>query len=125
MKPSFQWSVAVGLLVISTSGCRIFIDNDEPLGKSLLRPAAASPDSVAMEIIWARFAAGDPELNDTTSREIDETQIAPAVRRELANNGFRVGVIGGTVPAAIARALVPAKNPTTNRRHPAALTLRH
>ena len=84
---------ALGLVVVLTSGCRIFIDNDEPLGKSLLRPAAASPDSVAMEIIWARFAAGDPELM-INLREIDETQVAPAVRRELAHNGFRVGVIG-------------------------------
>jgi hypothetical protein len=104
MKPFFHWSVTIGLLVIMTSGCRIFND-DNPLGKSPLRPAAASPDSVAMEIIWARFAADDPELNDAAWREIDETQIAPAVRRELANNGFRVGVIGGAVPAAIARAL--------------------
>jgi hypothetical protein len=104
MKTSLQWSVAIGLVVIMTSGCRIFID-DDALGNSPLRPAAASPDSVAMEIIWARFAADDAELNDVAWREIDETQIAPAVRRELANNGFRVGVIGGTVPDAIARAL--------------------
>jgi hypothetical protein len=118
MKPSLHRSVAIGLLVISTSGCRIFIDDDDPLGKSPLRPAAASPESVAMEIIWARFPAGDPELNDAAWREIDETQIAPAVRRELANNGFRVGVIGGIVPAAIARALgsgeKPDDEPTTS-----------
>src|SRR5262245_59023134 len=105
MRTSLHWSVAIGLLVLTTSGCRMFIDGDDPLGKSPLRPATASPDSVAMEIIWARFAADDAELNDAAWREIDETQIAPAVRRELANNGFRVGVIGGTVPAAIARAL--------------------
>ena len=58
-----------------------------------------------MEIIWARFPADDPQLNDDAWREIDETQIEPAVRRELANNGFRAGVIGGTLPDAIARAL--------------------
>jgi hypothetical protein len=105
MRSPLQRSVAIGLLVISMSGCRMFIDDADPLGKSPLRPAAASPDSVAMEIIWSRFAADDPELNEAVWREIDETQIAPAVRRELANNGFRVGVIGGSVPAAIARAL--------------------
>ena len=46
-------------------------------GHSPLRPARPSPDSVTMEIIWARFPAGDPALNDDAWHEIDETQIAP------------------------------------------------
>jgi hypothetical protein len=44
-------------------------------------------------------------MNDAVWSEIDETQIAPAAHRELARNGFRVGVISGTPPDAIARAL--------------------
>jgi hypothetical protein len=96
---------ALALVVLVTSGCRLFIDEDQPLGKSPLRPAESSPDSVRMEIIWSRFATDDPGLNETAWREIDETQIAPAVRGELARHGFRAGVIGGTVPDAIARAL--------------------
>ncbi len=58
-----------------------------------------------MDIIWARFAAGDAGLNDTAWQDIDETQIDPAIRRELANNGFRVGVISGTLPEPISRVL--------------------
>jgi hypothetical protein len=104
MMTSLRFMAALVLVVIVT-GCRLFSDDDQPLGNSLLRPAEASPDSVRMEIIWARFAADDPDLNETVWREIDETQIAPAVRRELARHGFRAGVIGGTVPDAIARAL--------------------
>jgi hypothetical protein len=96
---------ALALVVLVTSGCQLFIDGGQPLGKSPLRPAESSPDSVRMEIIWSRFAADDPDLNETAWREIDETQIAPAVRSELARHGFRAGVIGGTVPDAIARAL--------------------
>ncbi|HEX2477142.1 MAG TPA: hypothetical protein VHK01_20470 [Lacipirellulaceae bacterium] len=124
MKASLHWRVAIGLLVLTTSGCRIFINDDDPLGKSPLRPAAASPDSVAMEIIWARFPSDDSELNEAAWREIDETQIAPSVRRELTNNGFRVGVIGGAVPAAIARALGSGESqddePSTHNRAEAA-----
>ncbi len=56
-----------------------------------------------MEIIWARFPAGDAGLNDTAWQDIDETQIDPATRRELANNGIRAGVISGTLPEPIAR----------------------
>jgi hypothetical protein len=66
-----------------------------------------------MEIIWARFPAGDPALNNEAWRDIDETQIAPAVHRELANNGFRAGVIGMTIPDAITRALRQGEPPTS------------
>jgi hypothetical protein len=58
-----------------------------------------------MEIIWARFAANDPVLDDASWREIDETQIEPPVRRALIHNGLRAGVIGGTMPPAIGRVL--------------------
>ena len=98
-------SALVCLCVLCASGCRLFPDDGGAGGKSPLRPARPSPDSVTMEIIWARFPASDPQLNDAAWQDIDETQLAPAVRRELANNGFRVGVIGGTLPPAIARVL--------------------
>jgi len=72
---------------------------------SPLQEAHSSPDSVAMQIIWARFPANDPVLDDAAWREIDETQLDPSVRRELLNNGLRAGVISGSVPAAIGRVL--------------------
>ena len=92
-------------LVAAVAGCRLFPEEPVVQGRSPLRPMTPSPDSVALEIIWARYPLGDEELNDAAWREIDETQIAPAVYRELARNGFRAGVISGTPPDAIARAL--------------------
>jgi hypothetical protein len=87
--------------------------NDEAVvqGRSPLQPAPSSPDSVTMEIIWARFPAEDRGLNFDAWREIDETQIAPAVQRELANNGLRAGVIGVRLPEAIDRALHQGEDP--------------
>jgi len=105
MRMVLHLSALVCLCVLCASGCRLFPDDGGAGGKSPLRPARPSPDSVTMEIIWARFPASDPQLNDAAWQDIDETQLAPAVRRELANNGFRVGVIGGTLPPAIARVL--------------------
>lgn len=58
-----------------------------------------------MEIIWARFSVNDPVLGDAVWRDIDEAQIDPAVRRELVNNGFRAGVISGSMPDAITSVL--------------------
>jgi hypothetical protein len=97
--------------IVALSGCRMF--NDEALmqGRSPLQPARSSPDSVTMEIIWARFPAGDPALNDYVWQDIDETQIAPAVHRELADNGFRAGVIGMSLPEPIARVIGQGEPP--------------
>jgi hypothetical protein len=96
------------LLVASAlaGGCRL-MQSEEAIvqGTSPLRPVRPSPDSMQMEVIWARCPLNDAELNDTVWREIDETQVAPAVRRELARNGFRLGVIAGTPPDAVARLL--------------------
>ena len=67
---------------------------------SLLKPAQSSPDSVRMEIIWARFPVNDPGLNEEAWQDIDEAQLDPATQRELANNGLRAGVIKGKLPDA-------------------------
>jgi hypothetical protein len=107
MKSLLQFGAgAAGLALMLTSGCRLFLDDEATVqGRSLLRPAAASPDSVAMEIVWARFADGDPQLNESAWQQIDETSIAPDVQRELAKNGFRAGVIRGALPDELSRAL--------------------
>jgi hypothetical protein len=97
--------IVFALVVCIAGGCRLFPDETLAKGHSPLKPAQPSPDSVAMEIIWARFPANDPVLDDATWREIDETQIDPSVRRELLNNGLRAGVVGSSVPAAIGRVL--------------------
>ena len=105
MRMVLHLGALVCLCVVAASGCRLFPDDEAGGGNSPLRPARPSPDSVTMEIIWVRFPAGDPQLNDAAWQDIDETQLEPAVRSELVNNGFRVGVISGTLPPPIARAL--------------------
>jgi hypothetical protein len=96
-----HFRITIALLVCVAGGCRLFPGNTMAKGHSPLKPGEPSPDSVAMEIIWARFPANDPVLGDAAWREIDETQIEPSVRRQLLNNGIRAGVIGSVVPAAI------------------------
>jgi hypothetical protein len=103
--------IATALLVCIAGGCRIFPGETIAKRHSPLKPAQPSPDSVAMEIIWARFPANDPVLGDAAWREIDETQIEPAVRREMLNNGLRAGVIGSVIPAAINHVLHQHESP--------------
>jgi hypothetical protein len=93
--------------VLLCGGCHLLIEGTTAgaKGRSPLIPTTPSPDSVALEIIWARFPQNDPALNDTVWAQIDETQLPPDVRRELVNNGFRAGVLSGAPPAAIAHAI--------------------
>ncbi|MEX2317068.1 MAG: hypothetical protein WD669_07945 [Pirellulales bacterium] len=100
-----QVTVLLFLLAVAAGGCRLFDEQAIVQGRSLLPPARQSPDSVALEMMWVRLPAGDPLVSDAAWQDIDETPIDSAVRRELANNGFRAGVIRGALPDALARAL--------------------
>lgn len=93
------------ILFMLIGGCRLMNEEAVVQGTSPLRPVRPSPDSMQLEVIWARCPLDDAEMNDTVWSEIDETQVAPDVHRELARNGFRVGVVAGTPPDAIARLL--------------------
>jgi hypothetical protein len=107
MQTTCYSGVLLTLILAVTSGCQMFSQDDVVQGQSLLKPAGASPDSTTVEIIWLRFPVDDPRLNNAAWQEVDETAIDPAVRRELANNGFRVGIVGATLPEALANALNP------------------
>jgi len=108
MRIANHLGIALALFACVASGCHMFPEKHpfgQAQGHSPLKPAQPSPDSVGMEIIWARFPANDPALSDTVWREIDEAQIDPVVRRELVNNGFRAGIICGAMPEAISSVL--------------------
>lgn len=113
---SLFYSCALLLAVLSLAGGCALLDLNRPAtvqGRSLLQPARPSPDSVAVDIVWARFPAGDPSLNEAIWQDIDETAIEPAVARELADNGFRAGVITGHLPESLAHALHQNEAPTS------------
>jgi hypothetical protein len=104
--------VALAAIGFVAGGCRLLDDGVTMEGRSPLKAGRPSPDSVALEMMWVRFADGDPLLNDEAWLDIDELPVSADVRRELANNGFRVGVIRGTLPDAMARALDQRGSPT-------------
>jgi hypothetical protein len=112
MKTANYLGVALLVLASCACGCQLF-PADHPMlhGQSPLKPAPASADSVAMEIVWARFPANDPVLDDAAWHNIDETQIDPTVRRELVNNGLRAGVISGALPPTIDKVLHQGAQP--------------
>ena len=73
--------------------------------RSLLTVAKPSTDSACLEVFFAKFPAGAAEINGPMWDEIDEQQFSPQVRRLLAQNGFRAGVVGSHVPLELAKLL--------------------
>jgi hypothetical protein len=98
----YGWGLLLPILLV---GCQLIDDHAVTAGKSPLRPMRSSPDSVAVEIFWARYPWSDEEISSGSWQEIDETPIPADVRRRLATNGFRVGVVGSILPVPLARAL--------------------
>ena len=95
-------TLVITLLVIPPlAGCQ-FIDRQQA-PKPLLMPVRPSADSVGLEIFFARFAASDKRINEALWKEVDEQRLSADVRRELAQKGFRVGVVGSHMPALLAR----------------------
>ncbi|GEM_PF-5029946 len=68
-----------------------------------LRPKAlpSGPNGVVMELAYLERPFGDTSLNQELWRSADEETIDPAVRQRWAARGFRVGLVGGQMPAVI------------------------
>jgi len=97
------------VLVACAAGCTLL----EPgaAGRSPLVDAAPSPDSVGLEIFFARFPISAHQASDELWAEIDEQQIPAELRRRLAENGFRAGVVGARTPDALSRLLTLQEKP--------------
>lgn len=106
-------SVTIGVALVGIalvlSGCAA-IETGLPSsypggGKSPLHPARPSKGSVALEIFWARYPLDSSEFDSTLWMEVNESRLPPALRRRLAQNGLRAGVVGNRVPDVLADVL--------------------
>ncbi|MEM8944285.1 MAG: hypothetical protein AAGD11_03805 [Planctomycetota bacterium] len=97
----------VGCLLWSGSaGCSLLLTlpmPDDP--ESFLKAIETAPDSVALEIFQVRVPVTDQKLDAELWQVADEQRVDIDVRHELIRNGFRAGVLGGTVPDRLARYL--------------------
>jgi hypothetical protein len=85
-----------------------------PKEQSLLKPISLADDGVQLEIVSIRFPFGDDDLNDSMWNDIDEQQLPLSVRQKLAEAGLRAGVIGGQMPAGLARMMSAAEQAPAN-----------
>ena len=70
-----------------------------------LAPPQMSSDSVVLEMFFVRFPFGNVTANDDLWAEVDEQQFPAELRRRLAQNGFRVGLVEGQMPCELSKLL--------------------
>jgi hypothetical protein len=69
-------------------------------------------ESVTVEKFSVRFPCGDADLNGPLWNDVDEQCFSPELRRRLAANGLRAGLVGNQLPAALDRLLASNELPT-------------
>lgn len=88
---------ALWILLWATGGCTHL---QAPVGSPLVPPQMSS-DSVALDIIFARLPLSDG-AGESLWTDLDEQILSPETRKNLYQNGFRVGRIAGPVPQRLA-----------------------
>src|SRR5262245_32436430 len=68
-------------------------------GRLRPKPVSRGPNGLYMDVIHLERPFGDPELNNDLWLNADEEQLPIALRENLATQGFRVAVLGGSLPA--------------------------
>lgn len=100
-----QWLCACCCWALLGSGCAplLLTQPKTETGKSPLKSASATADAVTLEVLFARFPLGQADMNGTLWNDIDEQHLDIDLRRRLAANGIRAGLIGTNIPEPIAR----------------------
>ncbi len=60
-----------------------------------------APDNVVFEVTFVRIPEEQADFADRFWQEADEAVLTPELRRRLLANGFRCGLIGSPIPAAL------------------------
>ena len=95
------------------AGCQWLTATPPKTATSPLAPIDLSSDGADLELVFVRFPLGDPELCGKLWNDIDEQSVPSAVRRELATNGLRCGLIGGSLPAVLAQRITAVEDQST------------
>lgn len=102
LSSSTRLALLVPAVLVATGACTRI---PKPEGKSPLARAQMSPGACVLDIFFVRFPHADREANGPLWNEIDEQRLPCELRRQLAQNGFRVGLVGGQMPIRLAQML--------------------
>lgn len=100
LSKSYVWAMLCALVMIGSAGCT-FLTTQPANNKSPLRPFEPSEHQAALEITTLHLPKQSPEERERLWSGIDELALDAELRRQLAINGFRAGIIRGETPAAL------------------------
>ncbi len=109
-RPPAPW-VCLCLLVCS-AGCQS-LDLQRDTGPRPDAVAAAPPQAprtIPVELLFARFEEQDAACAEDLWSVVDEQVVDDGLRRELAANGLRIGVVTGELPPHLAARLLPDRS---------------
>jgi hypothetical protein len=110
MRPSRAWLCAC--LLACATGCRSLAllpggadaPTEEATGDAAARPAART---LPVEVVFVRHEEHDPDLGVELWNEVDEQALDDVLRRRLAANGLRAGIVTGGLPPHLAARILP------------------
>lgn len=106
-------------LLACTTGCLSLTtprDAGPPALGTDVAAAKPAPRTIPVELIFARFEEHDAACREELWGEVDEQAFDDGLRRRLAANGLRVGIVTGDLPPHLAERILP------DRAAPAAAT---
>ncbi len=108
----WRWTVAA-VAALAAAGCAEW--DKQPEQPTQLPPARMSPDAVVLELAFVRLPVADRASYDAIWLAADEQHFAPELRKELAANGLRAGVLGQQLPTELRAALDAAASQLEER----------
>lgn len=75
----------------------------EKAGGSGILKTNIPPDAVTFDILIVRVPHQERALLDELWSDVDEQELAPDVRRQLYENGFRAGILGASIPESLSK----------------------
>ena len=88
------WMLAI--CTLGTTGCAVWqVEQSEP---SELPIPKMSADSVSLEVAFLHVPTSDPLLQEPLWQAVDELHFPAPLRKQLAANGLRCGIVGTQLP---------------------------
>jgi hypothetical protein len=92
----------LGFALLAAAGCKVV--EPHAAAKSPLAPLAVSPDTITLGVFSAPAPHDDPQFAELW-KLVDEQPLPAELRRRLAANGVRAGLVGPQIPSLLAAAL--------------------
>lgn len=94
-------------LLACAVGCHLVQSTDAVTQESILKAARTSPDAVTLSIYWLRLPHTSDGADGGLWDHVQEDRLPVELRKRLADNGLRAGVVGVVPPDLLLRLLDP------------------